>query len=480
MKTLFDESWRNWIKTNVGNGQDKDGIFKILLDEGYEYRAICQEMNYQPSVALEELINPFEAQRNNELQQANNKGAKIDRSKLFIPNASRLDSDRLELYTLEKFLSADECGKLIERIRESLRASTLSSYESDQSYRTSRTCDLARSSDPFLNQIHSRICRLIGLHPAYSEEIQGQYYEIGQEFKAHTDYFEAHEMESHAAERGQRTYTFMIYLNDVEEGGETSFLNVNASFSPRAGTAIIWSSLNPDGTPNADSLHQALPVIKGYKAVITNWFRSSAAAIEAPPMFTKELNEYVPNYTQVGFLKTKLSKTLLEKITRFYHKHRASPTDEHVPGDFLYNKNRKRRGSAIVELPDELRAEIHDAMKPEMEKWCGRELDPTYVYGIREYKNGAILKLHRDRFDTHIISAIINVAQEVNEEWPLMIEDNYYRNHSVMLAPGDVIFYEGARLTHGRPIAFDGASFANIFCHFRPKDYAPVTNFSEA
>ena len=165
---------------------------------------------------------------------------------------------------------------------------------------------------------------------------------------------------------------------------------------------------------------------------------------------------------------------LFDNIASFYHEHRASLTDENVPGNFLYNKNRKRRGSSLVELSDDLRREIHDTMKPAMEQWCGKELDPTYVYGIREYNNGAILKLHRDRSDTHIISAIINVAQQVNEDWPLIIEDNYYRRHNVMLAPGEVIFYEGARLIHGRPIALDGASFANIFCHFKPKDYAPV------
>ncbi len=113
-------------------------------------------------------------------------------------------------------------------------------------------------------------------------------------------------------------------------------------------------------------------------------------------------------------------------------------------------------------------------MKPDMEKWCGKQLDPTYVYGIREYRNGAILKSHRDRFDTHIISAIINVAQQANEGWPLVIEDNYYRTHHVLLSPGDVVFYEGARLTHGRPIAFDGTNFANIFCHFKPANYVPV------
>ena len=32
MKTEFNADWQNWIKTNVNNGQDKNGIFKILLD----------------------------------------------------------------------------------------------------------------------------------------------------------------------------------------------------------------------------------------------------------------------------------------------------------------------------------------------------------------------------------------------------------------------------------------------------------------
>ena len=177
----------------------------------------------------------------------------------------------------------------------------------------------------------------------------------------------------------------------------------------------------------------------------------------------------------MGFLKTQLPVGLFDKVSRFYREHRASLTEENVPGDFLYNENRNQHGSALVELSDDLRREVHDAMKPAMEKWCGKDLEPTYVYGIREYHNGAILKPHRDRVDTHIISAIINVAQQVNEEWPLIIEDNYYRRHKVMLAPGDVVFYEGARLVHGRPIALDGASFANIFCHFRPKDYSPVS-----
>jgi len=122
-------------------------------------------------------------------------------------------------------------------------------------------------------------------------------------------------------------------------------------------------------------------------------------------------------------------------------------------------------------MTPKLRQEIHDTLKPLMEEWCGEALEPTFVYGIREYHNAAVLKMHRDRIDTHIISAIINVDQDTDVDWPLVIEDNYYRTHHVLLAPGDVVFYEGGRLLHGRPIAFEGRAFANVFCHFKPAGY---------
>ena len=77
---------------------------------------------------------------------------------------------------------------------------------------------------------------------------------------------------------------------------------------------------------------------------------------------------------------------------------------------------------------------------------------------------------HRDRENTHIISAIINISKDVDEDWPLVIEDHFYRKHEIFLDPGEVIFYESARLLHGRPYPLNGKSFANIFCHYRPID----------
>ncbi len=470
MTKIFNAAWIQWIRTNVEAGRDKDGIFKILLDEGYAYEDIRLQMNYAPAVSTERLVNPFAQARM--AARTTTRGATLDISKVFMPNAKRSETDKAELYTIENFLNEAECDSVIALIRAQNQPSTLSSYEADASFRTSRTCNLRGLGGAAMQAIDDRICKMLGVDPSYSEGIQGQYYEVGQQFKAHTDYFEANEIGRYGGQMGQRTFTFMIYLNTVEEGGETEFVRLGIKFKPRRGMAVVWSSLHGDGSPNEDTLHHAHPVIKGYKAIITKWFRSFSARQPAPPMHSKEANEFIPNYTAIGFQKFRLPGPLFEKIQKFYRENQLAQYDEHVQGGFIFNAaNRNQPSSTVVELSDALRQEIHDTMKPLMEAWCGKTLEPTFVYGIRIYKDKAVLKPHRDRLETHIISAILNVDQVVREDWPLVIEDNSYREHHVLLKPGDMVFYEGARLQHGRPIAFEGTEFANIFCHFKPSDY---------
>lgn len=471
MKKIFDAAWRGWIAENVNAGRDRNGIFKILLDEGYAYDAIVQEMNFVPTLPLDQLVNPLRAQQ---APGDNNYGAPLAADTLFIPNAEKIAAQGLDLYRLDHFLTADEAATLVGLIKQQLRPSTLASHEQDEAFRTSSSCNLSALDHPLIADVDARICKLIGIDPAYSEPIQGQHYGEGQQFKAHTDYFEAHELAA-AGAQGQRTYTVMIYLNTVAEGGETVFSQVQQRFVPQTGCALIWNSLNADGSVNFQSLHQAMPVLRGEKLVITKWFRSKPRPDADPdtPMHTKEANELVPNYTRDGLLHTRLPQPLFAEVQAFYQRHRGQDKAEHIPGDFVYKANGGARSSSLVELSPELRQKIHDTLKPMMEQWCGKKLAPTYVYGIRVYHDQAVLKCHRDRLETHIISAIINVDQQVDADWPLAIDDNYYRRHQLILKPGDVVFYEGARLEHGRPTPLEGERFANIFCHFKPVDYVP-------
>ena len=461
MDKQITQDWKDWIELNIKRGCDKDGIYKILLDEGFSPIDIEKAMGHVPDVDVANIVNPLKKEQSKEFT----KDMLSENRSIYIPNAKKLDTELAEFYTLDNFLNSEECSQVTELIKKKLRPSTIAADgEVDETYRTSRTCDLGELTDPLIADIDRRICALLGIHPSYSEITQGQYYQPGEEFKVHTDFFEGPAFEEHAKESGQRTFTFMVYLNDVESGGETEFIRLKQTIKPKKGMAIIWNSLNEDGSNNHNTLHQAHPVKSGFKSIITKWFRIKGQG----PMFTKESNEYIPNYTQVGFKKEKLEDQLFKNIKKFYTSNLEKSKPEFVEGGYVEIQETGEFGSDVIELPHKLRKEIHDSLKPQLETWSKTELIPTFVYGIRIYKKGSILISHRDKLKTHIISAIINVDQVVDEDWPLIIEDNYYRKHHVFLNPGEVIFYESARLDHGRPLPLKGNKFANIFCHFMP------------
>jgi prolyl 4-hydroxylase len=73
--------------------------------------------------------------------------------------------------------------------------------------------------------------------------------------------------------RGNRTWTFMVYLNEGMSGGATRFTEIGATFQPKVGLALLWNNLNPDGTPNPATKHCGEPVTSGHKVIVTKWFR---------------------------------------------------------------------------------------------------------------------------------------------------------------------------------------------------------------
>ena len=62
----------------------------------------------------------------------------------------------------------------------------------------------------------------------------------------------------------KRALVFSIYLNDVEEGGETEFLHFSKRVTPKKGRIIIWPSSFP-------YLHRGNPPLKGEKYILTSW-----------------------------------------------------------------------------------------------------------------------------------------------------------------------------------------------------------------
>lgn len=257
----LDAAWIDWVHLNVSRGCSRDEMTGILRREGFDEKAIEAAFASVPKRAA--AAPPVISQG-------------IPRASLQLPNAVRHGGDNLELYSADGFLTADECAAIVDRILAALRPSTISAPPGgayDNAFRTSRTCDLY-DTDPVVAAMDRKICAAIGFDPSLAEPTQGQHYEIGQVFKTHTDFFKPYELDKYAmGDLGQRTWTFMIYLNDVGGGGETEFPEIGVKLKPNLGRAVVWNNLRASGEGNELTRHQSLPVTAGTKTIITKWFR---------------------------------------------------------------------------------------------------------------------------------------------------------------------------------------------------------------
>ena len=198
------------------------------------------------------------------------------------PGVQRVPTRELELFIVRGFLDPPTCAKLIEMVDAQRRPSTIADDIGIANFRTSETCDLDWHV-PVVGDIDRKMADLLGLSLKASEPLQGQRYAPGQEFKPHTDTFEpgGYDFLVHTADRGQRTWTAMIYLNEPEDGGATRFKKIGKTVQPEAGKLLAWNNLLPDGRPNPATLHQGMKVRRGTKYVLTKWFRERAGTAPA-------------------------------------------------------------------------------------------------------------------------------------------------------------------------------------------------------
>ena len=190
------------------------------------------------------------------------------------PGVQKVPSPRLDLFIRKNFLAPDECAALVALIDARRRPSTLADDSGDGLFRTSETCDLD-SREAAVAAAEAKIAAFTGLDPRHGEPVQGQRYAEGQEFKAHTDYFEPEggDFARYCAVSGQRTWTVMIYLNEPAAGGATRFKTIAKTVQPETGKLLAWNNLRADGRPNVNTLHHGMKVRRGTKYIITKWYR---------------------------------------------------------------------------------------------------------------------------------------------------------------------------------------------------------------
>ncbi|KFM98766.1 2OG-Fe(II) oxygenase [Bacillus clarus] len=174
------------------------------------------------------------------------------------------------IVVLANVLSDEECEELIEMSKKKMKRSKIGASRNVNDIRTSSGTFLEENE--ITTRIERRIASIMNVPAPHGEGLQILRYTVGQEYKAHYDFFAEHS----AAASNNRMSTLVMYLNDVEEGGETFFSKLNLSVSPRKGMAVYFEYFYQDASINELTLHGGAPVIKGEKWIATQWMRRKA------------------------------------------------------------------------------------------------------------------------------------------------------------------------------------------------------------
>lgn len=202
---------------------------------------------------------------NKELTIFNHIGNTIVTEDREIQIISRLEEPLIVV--LANVLSDEECEMLMQMSKNKMKRSKIGVSRKTNEIRTSSGTFLEESE--VTTRIERRIASIMNVPIEHGEGLQILKYTVGQEYKAHYDFF----AENSAAANNNRMSTLVMYLNHVEEGGETFFPKLNLSVSPKKGMAVYFEYFYQDASLNKLTLHGSSPVIKGEKWVATQWMR---------------------------------------------------------------------------------------------------------------------------------------------------------------------------------------------------------------
>ena len=145
--------------------------------------------------------------------------------------------------------------------------------------RTSTTCYLAREDLP---TYMSKVSMLTGKPVEHCELPQVGRYLPTQQYMQHFDAFDLSNEDGRrfASNGGQRVVTVLSYLNDVSQGGCTSFPALNLKVQPKKGMCIVFFPASLDGLLDKLALHAAEPAVD-VKYVSQVWIRQGVYSGQA-------------------------------------------------------------------------------------------------------------------------------------------------------------------------------------------------------
>jgi prolyl 4-hydroxylase len=196
------------------------------------------------------------------------------------PPLERLSQDAM-IGVYRGFVPKGFCAWIIEQGRDRLVPSTVGNFAGGgyqmSAARTATTAPFGPiKRDMIVAVLQERAARACGVPVTHHEAPNLISYEVGQRFNAHFDFLPPNQpgMRAELEALGQRTTTFITYLNDGFEGAATQFPTLGFEFHGESGDALFFSNVLPDGSPDRRTLHAGLPPATGRKWVLSQWLRS--------------------------------------------------------------------------------------------------------------------------------------------------------------------------------------------------------------
>jgi prolyl 4-hydroxylase len=183
---------------------------------------------------------------------------------------------------IERFLAPEICDWFIARTKPRLEAARVYDPIEGGTRHGERRTNMGAGfgpaeSDLVMQATHARIAAALGMALAQQEAPNVLHYVPGQQFLPHYDFIDpavAH-FQDDLAQKGQRILTFLVYLNDDFEGGETDFPSLNWRFKGKRGDALVFWNVT-DGAPEPLALHAGLSPTRGEKWLLSQWVRERA------------------------------------------------------------------------------------------------------------------------------------------------------------------------------------------------------------
>lgn len=208
--------------------------------------------------------------------------------------------DENKIYEFRNFLKKSECKDIIKFSKSKVEDSMVVCKDGKDcldDYRTSKSTFIKDNDLYVADLISKKLEKLLCINKNNFEELQVVYYKPGKQYKEHWDACISEDVtdcDNLVKKAGQRYATFLIYLNDVSEGGETCFPKldkddniINESdkqlctnphtkkIKPEQGKGILFFNLEKNGIDHKDiAMHAGLPPIKGEKWLCNKWIRT--------------------------------------------------------------------------------------------------------------------------------------------------------------------------------------------------------------